>query len=71
MEYITTDSKNKIPIDQSESYNTLVSTIGELAIEVQSLVSSLETLQTDLSNFITTVTTLGQTTYKIYGAYSG
>lgn len=64
MEYIITDSKNKTPLDQSAS-------IEDLANQIQSLSDSLETLQIDLNNFITTITTLGQTTYKIYGAYSG
>lgn len=64
MEYIITDSKNKTPLDQSAS-------IEDLANQIQSLSDSLENLQIDLNNFITTITTLGQTTYKIYGAYSG
>lgn len=64
MEYIITDSKNKTLLDQSAS-------IEDLANQIQSLSDSLETLQTDLNNFITIITTLGQTTYKIYGAYSG
>lgn len=78
MSNVVSDKKEMQSIDSSDWYTSITNDIKEVNNLIASLQSALSSLQTTVNNnksdfddFVTTVTTKGQDTYKIYGAYSG